>query len=343
MANHKVELEQIDIVIPWVDGSDPLWRAEKRKWSTEKEKKEQSAEWYDHDIRYRDWDTLRYFFRGVEQFAPWVRKVHFVTWGHTPDWLNTQYDKLNIVNHKNYIPGQYLPTFNSHVIELNFHRIEGLAERFIYFNDDMFLTAPTLPKDFFRGGLPCDSAVINPIIKVRHEGKAEIWNLEIINDRFEKNQVISQHPFQWFNIRYGRYLLRNFLLMPWKQFVGFYEQHLPNAFLKSTFETLWECEGEALDATCRGRIRDDGQVSQWLMKNWQMVTGAFYPRSLKIGKYFILGEDQNYHSIYHTIREKDCKLLCINDSVYVDDFSKRRDELLAAFEAILPQKSEFEV
>ena len=48
--------------------------------------------------RYRDWNNLRYWFRGVEKFAPWVRKIHFVTWGHIPDWLDTTNPKINKLN-----------------------------------------------------------------------------------------------------------------------------------------------------------------------------------------------------------------------------------------------------
>ena len=58
----------------------------------------------DRDIRYRDWDNLQFWFRGVEKFAPWVNKIHFVTYGHLPKWLNVNNKKLNIVNHKDFMP-----------------------------------------------------------------------------------------------------------------------------------------------------------------------------------------------------------------------------------------------
>ena len=41
-----------------------------------------------------------------------------------------------------------LPTFNSHAIELNLHRIPGLAPAFLYFNDDFFLGQRAFPDDF---------------------------------------------------------------------------------------------------------------------------------------------------------------------------------------------------
>ena len=56
----------IDLVLPWVDGSDPAWRAEKNRYDT------------DHtvsDVRFESWDNLQYVFRGIEKFMPWVHHV----------------------------------------------------------------------------------------------------------------------------------------------------------------------------------------------------------------------------------------------------------------------------
>ena len=149
----------IDIVITWVDGNDPEWRSEKNKT---RYGKEQLAETDDREERFRDWENLRYWFRGIENCAPWVRKVHFVTWGHLPKWLNTKHPKLNIVRHTDYIPSGFLPTFNSHTIEWNMHRIPGLSEQFVYFNDDMFLLKRTDETDFFRNGRPVDMLALQP-------------------------------------------------------------------------------------------------------------------------------------------------------------------------------------
>ena len=136
---------KIDFVIPWVDGSDPAWRKEKYKYMGIDEP-DAGAE------RYREMGILKYWFRAVEAYAPWVNQIHFITWGHLPQWLNTECPKLHIVNHKDYIPEKYLPTFSSHPIELNIHRIPGLSEHFVYFNDDMFLNGPVKPEFFFQNG-----------------------------------------------------------------------------------------------------------------------------------------------------------------------------------------------
>ena len=179
--------DKIDFVIIWVDGNDPKWQEEKRKY----EKKDILTD--NRNIRYRDWDNLKYWFRAVEKFAPWVNKVHFVTCGQKPIWLNTDNPKLNLVNHRDYIDEKYLPTFNSNSIEINIHRIKKLSEKFVYFNDDMFITQNVKPELFFYKGKPCDVAVLNAHISYRDiKNHAEVAEMDIINDYFHKNDVIKK-------------------------------------------------------------------------------------------------------------------------------------------------------
>ena len=101
-----MEIESMDFVIPWVDGSDPAWRAERELWLARERRDPFLAKWNDGEQRYRDNGLLRYWFRGVEKFAPWVNKIFFVTYGHVPDWLNTAHPKLQIVKHEDFIPFQ---------------------------------------------------------------------------------------------------------------------------------------------------------------------------------------------------------------------------------------------
>ena len=174
----------IDFVIIWVDDNDPKWRAEKSK--------------YDGNVGGNSNSEVRY--REVEKFAPWVNKIHFVTWGHLPKWLDTSNPKLHIVNHKDYIPEEYLPTFSSHTIELNIHRIEGIADQFVYFNDDMFITAPTKPEDFFKDGKPCDTFALDCICFNKDSaGFFNGANITIINEHFDKDKACKENFGKWFN------------------------------------------------------------------------------------------------------------------------------------------------
>ena len=141
-----LNMEKIDFVVLWVDGNDPAWLAERARYDLTSKDGSNSV------VGYRDWGMMRYWFRGVEKFAPWVNHIYFVTCGHYPQWLNLHHPKLTLVKHSDFIPNEYLPTFNSNTILLNIHRIKGLCERFVIFNDDMFLTAPVRDTDFFKNG-----------------------------------------------------------------------------------------------------------------------------------------------------------------------------------------------
>lgn len=335
---------EIDFVIIWVDGSDPEWLAEKAKYAP-------PADTDNRPERYRDWGLLPYWFRGVEKFAPWVRKVHFVTWGHIPKWLNTDHPKLNIVRHDEYIPEKYLPTFSSHTIELNLHRINGLSENFVYFNDDMFLISPVSEKVFFKKGLPCDSAVLT-VHCVKRGAKGELVqqvslnDVSIINSDFDVHETFREAPQKWLSPEYGTKLLRQIPLLFCSGFSGFYQVHLPDSFKKSTFDEVWEKEGDVLDRTCLNKFRCISDVNQWLFRQWQLAKNEFYPRSIKTGKVF--SPDRNsaeeYIAAAEYIRQKRGKMICINDgTVTAEEFTKYSAVLCRAFETILPDKSEFEV
>lgn len=328
--------EKIDFVIIWVDGNDVEWQKEKNKYS---EKLDDDA----RKIRYREWNNLKYWFRGVEKFAPWVNRIHFITCGHLPKWLNIENKKINIVKHSDYIPSKYLPTFSANPIEDNLHRIEGLEEKFVYFNDDMFLINYTKKEDFFKKGLPCDAAVLNPIIPTGNDIIDYILlnDFSIINRHFNKKEVFSKNWAKWFNLKYGLYLTKTINLMQWRQFPGFRYSHLPTSFLKSTFEEVWKEEYDILDKTSMNKFRNKEDVNQFLFKDWQNVKGQFYPRKCSVGKFFKIGNDNK--KMLKVIRNQKYKMICINDSDEIENFEKTKQDIIEAFEKILPEKSTFEL
>lgn len=332
--------DKIDFVIIWVDGNDPKWKNDKNKYEVEAGMDNDTRE-----IRYRDWDNLQYWFRGVEKFAPWVNKIHFVTYGHLPKWLNVNNPKLNIVNHKDFIPEEYLPTFSSHPIEINLHRIKELSENFVYFNDDMFIINNVKKTDFFKNNLPCDSAILNPHISYRkNKTHSEAANMDIINYYFDKNTVIKNNFFKWFNIKYGKKLIRTFCLMPWHNFAGILNNHLPNSFKKSTFNELWTKEKDLLSTVSSHRFRHQLDINQWLFEDWQIASGKFVPRKANIGLAFALCDDDEYNQkVFKKIINKKYKMICINDMVQEKDFNEVKEQLIEAFKKILPNKSSFEI
>ena len=324
----------IDFVIPWVDGSDPAWIETRNRYL---ENKEDGS-----PVRFRDWDNLQYWFRGVEKFAPWVNKIYFITWGHLPKWLNTNNPKLKVVKHEDYIPKEWLPTFSSHPIELNLHRIEGLSEYFVYFNDDMFIINEMKETDFFKNGLPCDSGIWNVHHSCRDKTSTITDNdMAVINDYFSKKEAIKRHFGKYFNFKYGRDNIRSGVLLAWPYWTGFLECHFPNSFLKSTLEEVWSKEPKLLSETSSHKFRNNMDVNQWLFRYWQLASGRFMPRSKKIAKYFPITEDNT--AIVDAITKQKYKMICINDVAELNDFEYQRDIIKQAFDKILPEKSSFEI
>src|SRR5699024_5215551 len=312
--------EDIDFVITWVDSNDTNWIDQKKLYS--------GKDTDSGNSRYRDWELLKYWFRGVEEFAPWVRKIHFVTWGHLPKWLDTNHPKINIVQHHDFIPDHYLPTFSSRSIDLNLHRIEGVAEKFVYFNDDMFILNKVKKKDFFKNGLPCETAILNvttPIKPKEVEGfsksfTAPFFNMMLINSHFSKNKSIRKNFLKWINIKYGIKGLRTLLLLPWNKFPSLMNFHLPYSYLKSTYEEVWYKEPHILSKACENKFRKYTDVNHWVMNYWQIASGNFSSRSTRIGEYYILKpSDILNNNIYKSISKQKYKLICINDSYEIQD------------------------
>lgn len=344
----ETDRTDIDFVVTWVDGTDPAWQARKRAAEAAEGGKASSDSEANGPDRYRDLGLLRHWFRGVERFAPWVRKVFFVTCGQKPDWLDETHPKLRLLDHREYIPGEWLPTFHSNTIELNLHRVSDLSERFVLFNDDMFLLQPQGPENFFRGGLPvlpCDLGVPrwmgnNNIARiVLNNGGALKYGLDV-------ERLVWKHMWKYVDVRalgVGRAaknlaaFVVNRILLP-----GCFG-HLPQPHLKSTLETVWEKQPKALERTCRNRFRGDDCVNHWLLSAWDMVTGRFHPANEKrLGRHMAI-KKSDLGAACDTIRRQDCPEICLSDrNIPDEDFEACREAIEAAFQIILPEKSSFE-
>lgn len=330
-------MNKIDFVLTWVDGNDKEWQKVRRQYDISR-----GAD--DSEVRYRDWENLQYWFRGVERFAPWVNKIYFVTWGHLPAWLNTEHPKLEIIRHEDYMNPKYLPTFNINALELNFHHIPGLSEQFVYFNDDMFLLNKVSEEDFFKDGLPRDCCIETALVQddIRNPFAAMLMNdAALANMHYSKQKVIKQQWRKWFHPAYGKMVFRNFLMLPYKQFSSFKYTHLPSAFLKETYRQLWQEEGNLLDEICQNKFRTSFDVNQYVIKYWQYMTGKFIPQSPQIGAFFMIGKhDDNIHNV---IRSQKYKMVCLNDTADVGDFAGQKQKIQESFASIFPDKSSFEL
>ena len=341
-----MEETKIDLIIPWVDGNDPKWLKEKSKYDfTDADNSSNSAQ------RFRDWDLMRYFFRGIEKNMPWINKVFFVTWGHLPDWLDTNCKKLRIVRHTDYIPEKYLPTFNSNVIELNYHRIEELSENFILFNDDLFAVGKSSPEDFFKNGLPCDELVAKTL--VNYDPTSYIWHIVlndmgVINRYFSGGFKMMPNIDKWVNPHYGlKTSAMNFSKMFGSRLSSFYDFHIHSCHKKSVFSKLWELEGDYLDKVCQNRFRSPFDLSHWMMRYWNLASGDFSPVDMnKIGKYcWFDNVDESLKTIKNEIENRSAKILVINDTLNGEDedgFEICKEGIKESFEKIFPEKSSFE-
>ncbi len=334
-------MEKIDFVVTWVDGNDKNWLREKNKYDVNENS--------DGTIyRYRDWDLLRYWFRGVEKFAPWVNKIYFITWGHIPEWLDVTNPKIVIVKHEDFIPQKYLPTFNSNVIELNINRISDLSENFVLFNDDFYLINETKEKDFFINNIPVDSCALN----VHCPKKSLISqffcinDVAIINEYFDFHKSISSNWHKWINIKNGKQMLRTITLLPCPRFPGFYQHHLSISYNKKTFDKIWELEQKSLENTCSHKFREATDLSHWLCREWQLAEGNFVNRKSNFGKSFFIDRDgikSIKYDISNYIEKQKGKIIAINDGPMTDEeFDDTLKTLKSAFLKILPEKSSFE-
>ncbi|MBR1792379.1 MAG: Stealth CR1 domain-containing protein [Bacteroidales bacterium] len=333
--------DNVDFVITWVDDSDPDWRKDFDKSSGNIKFTESND-----PQRYRSWDNLQYLFRGIEKFAPWVNRVHLVTNGQKPKWLNLNCPKLNFVTHDDYIPQEFLPTFSARTIMLNFHRINGLADKFVYFNDDFFLCNNITKKAFFKGSLPCDMP-IQTIPSLRGNREYTLLKaVSIINKHFDKRTSIWHYPQKWFSLSYGiKNILKNIYLSPYKDFSAFGFMHRPYPLLKSTYEELWENERIILCEACSHKFRDVTDINPEVIRYWQFASGSFHPKNITKDTFAKNISDKTISEYIDVIENQRYPIVVVNDSdaETITDFALAKLRIKEAFDLILPEKSTFEI
>lgn len=147
-----MQTEPIDLVYCWCDGNDPEFKARKNKYLALENKALEEDDV--GDLRFNDNNELKYSLRSAEKYAPWVNHVYIISDRQVPKWLNIENPKVTIVDHAQIMPAEIIPTFSSTVIEHYIAQIPGLAEKFLYANDDMFFNRSLLPSFFFSGQRP---------------------------------------------------------------------------------------------------------------------------------------------------------------------------------------------
>jgi len=328
----------IDFVITWVDMNDPKWRAKFSKYSDNKNNTKNGVS----EARFRDNGFLKYWFRGVDKFAPWVRKIHFVTDGQKPEWLDEHNPKIHLVNHEEFIPSRFLPTYNSAVIERYLHRIPGLTEHFVYFNDDFYIINHVGKERFFQNGLPCDIAVFDYNPSWSQWYRRIKNNIRIINRHFDKKEVMALHRDKWFDKSYGMKARWNYILKFYGKFITLRTPHNAQPYLKTTFDAVWAAAGKELTETSSNRFRSLSDYTPELFRTWQICQGDFTPyNTYRDTKMFplMIRSRQAVQAIYR----QSYTLVCLNDNVHIRNYDLVMNDIRNAFQHILPEKSGFEI
>lgn len=344
-------MQKIDVVITWVDGNDPKWLEEFHKYRPTRDGNNTSV------TKFRDWDTLRFVLRGIEEFMPWVHRVHFVTQGHLPQWMNTKSPKLNIVTHEDIFKDKsHLPTFNSSAIELNLPNIEELSEQFIYFNDDTLVLQPTTIERVFVEGKPRDF-LIQTIPRrgwLYYRFFSNVaWryninnNVALINRHFNKQESVAKYKNLYYSRVYGyKNIIKNYISNLFKNYHYFEHYHQAQPLLKSMCqEALNSCKDE-VESTLAQKFRKRSDITGYIFRYWHLVSGNFVPHFKR--DFFIedLKSIENIQELSSTLKENRYRFVCLNDesgNMSDSEFIEGKEILYKALSEILPNPSSYEI
>jgi Stealth protein CR2, conserved region 2/Stealth protein CR1, conserved region 1 len=321
-ANALNSNTQIDAVITWVDGADPAHEAARLRYL--EPKAEQLHENGTNPHRWACSDELGFCLRSIENNAPWIGNIYIVTAGQNPDLSELSLElqaKIKIVDHSHIFAGyeHVLPTFNSLAIESMMWRIEGLAEHFIYFNDDVFLTAPLHPSDVFRSQ--------HPVLRgkwVDHSG------LGSSPDHLSDPALF--HDFMQVNAA---------AILGFKADHIFASAHVVHPLRRSVFEALFAAHKDAFVANIGHKFRDVGQFQPQGLHNGACIqAGECVTQGVSDYLHLRTGALEDYplddvRAYLRRALSPEIKFLCVNDLRQVEDaIPDARDWIEAA---IAPQ------
>lgn len=184
----------IDVVVTWVDGSDPELNSKRDHYWKQQRRPSHLKPTLSGSTRFANTNEIILCLASILIHAPFVRRIHVITDQQKPaleslidfGLSESELGKISIVDHAE-IFGDLIdlaPTFNSRSIESLIHRTPGLADHFIYMNDDFFILRPTLPSDFFAApGIPRPQARLRPYSRSAHRVKLKLLD---ISSRFRK-------------------------------------------------------------------------------------------------------------------------------------------------------------
>ncbi|KUL42898.1 stealth family protein [Streptomyces regalis] len=303
----------VDAVYTWVDGDDPAMAAKRRAHQALScdviAPRETGAS------RYTSHDELKYALRSLEMYAGFVRHVYLVTDSQLPAWLDPDAEGLTVVDHRDILPSDALPVFNSHAIESRLHHIPGLSEHYLYFNDDVFINRPVRAEHFFHG-----NGIARIPLSPLKLGVGAPHPLEPAPNSAGKNarEVISRF--------HGRYITHKSL-------------HTPHPQLLSVMREMESLGIEELERTSYSRFRSTSDVApaSTLHHHWAIATGRAVPADYRF-RYVQLGTPDMRRRLARLAAGEDIDFFCLND---VDTAPAARSEVQAAIRTFLERKYPF--
>lgn len=306
----------IDLLYLWVNGNDPKWMAKRDAFIGKPSEKTENCKG-----RYADSGELKYSLRSVEKYAPWIRKIFIVTDDQVPEWLDTTNPKIRIVDHKEILPAESLPCFNSSLLEHFFHNIPDLSEHFIYANDDMLMGRSVRQEDFFaEDGLPIICMNRRPFRKLG------LWLKEKVQRKKQSLYVkIVNNAALLVEKKYGKYY-------------GCKAHHNMDAYLKSTLAKVHTDFHEEISAMFAHHMRSEEDIQRSLFYYVALAENLGHLRYVDDKHSFRLHIDNRKH--YAKIEKCNPLLFCMNDSEYASDDDRRVS--IEYLEKRFPEKSQFE-
>lgn len=319
-------MEKIDLVYLWVDGNDPAWQLQKQKALVES-----GREFAPQAVakgRFVDNEELKYSLRSVAENAPWINRIFIITAGQKPAWLNDAHPKIRIVDHTEILKADYLPTFNSTAIEMSVALVEGLSEKFIFSNDDMFILKPITPSFFYN-----------------HEG------LPIA--RFARH-ISTKQSLYLDKVRNAQRLVRE----KYGESVENNPHHNMDAYLRSDVVACSEAFAEEVEESRSHRFRTAGEFhrSAWLyyavtrgraekriVRHYSAAQSPGEKLKCRLSlRYCTDSKEIGLHrgNLARRVRKYNPTLLCLNDTERTTD--SQREEMRVFLERQFPNKSPFE-
>lgn len=285
------QIEPIDVVYTWVDGSDPAWKERMHRALADARATTTLHPTATNESRFVSRDELKYSLRSLDMYASWVRRVFLVTDGQVPDWLDVNHPKLTIVKHSELFgENGTLPTFNSHAIESQLHRIPGLSEYYLYLNDDVFIGRPISPAHFFHGNGIAKFFLSDQQVPL---GDPLDDDLPVVSAAKNNRRLLFD--------RFGR---------AWSQKV----QHVPHAQRRSTVEQMERefAEDFKRTASSQFRHRDDISVAASMQHYYGYATGTSMPAKIRYFYADIACADTEFR-LKVLLKKRNHDVFCLND------------------------------